>query len=268
MTKILVLSDLHIEFGELSLPKTGADVIVLAGDIHVGIQAAIWSGKLSERLGIPVVQIAGNHEHYGTFGRPPQHFARTIDELRAVAANGPGRVVFLERETAVVAGVRFVGCTLWSDFELYGDAAAAMAHAESRMADFYTIAYRSGARFTPRNARSEFMRARRFLTSALAEPFDGATVVVTHHLPSFRSVARRFKKDMLSAAFASHLDVVVDSSNAELWIHGHTHDSADYQVGRTRVICNPRGYVNFELNRRFDPELIVEVGIRSSKSVG
>jgi hypothetical protein len=171
MIRIQVLSDLHIEFGELRLPKVDADVAVLAGDIHVGRQAAIWSGTVAERLGIPVVQIAGNHEHYGTLGRPQQHFGRTLDELRAAAATGAGRVVFLERETAIVAGVRFLGCTLWTDFELYGDPGEAMAHAEIGMTDFHTIAYRAGyydfelnARFDPglvvEVGGSEFKRRR------------------------------------------------------------------------------------------------------------
>jgi predicted phosphodiesterase len=265
MIRIQVLSDLHIEFGELRVPDVDADVAVLAGDIHVGRQAAIWSGNVAEHLGIPIVQIAGNHEHYGTLGRPQQHFGRTLDELRAAAATGAGRVVFLERDTAIIAGVRFVGCTLWTDFELYGDPSEAMAHAEIGMTDFHTIAYRSGARFTANDARREFLRARRFLTSELAKPFVGPTVVVTHHLPSVRSVPQRFRADMLSAAFASHLDSLVEASGAELWIHGHTHDSCDYRIGKTRVLCNPRGYYDFALNARFDPGLVVEVGATDLK---
>jgi hypothetical protein len=140
-----------------------------------------------------------------------------------------------------------------------------MAHAEIGMTDFHTIAYRSGARFTANNARREFLRARRFLTSELAKPFAGPTVVVTHHLPSFRSVPRRFRADVLSAAFASHLDSLVEASGTDLWIHGHTHDSCDYRIGKTRVLCNPRGYYDFALNARFDPGLVVEVGKVDSK---
>jgi predicted phosphodiesterase len=268
VTKIGFMSDLHLEFGMLPLAGIDADVLVLAGDIHVGRQAAIWSVNLARDLGIPVVQIAGNHEHYGSLGRAGQYVARTIQELRAAATTGPGSVVFLERESAIVAGVRFVGCTLWTDFELYGDPAVAMAHAEIRMADFHTIAYRPGARFTPTDARREFMRARRFLASELAKPFEGATVVVTHHLPCVRSVSRRFKNDLLNAAFASHLDPIVSASGAALWIHGHTHDSCDYKIATTRVVCNPRGIAGFELNPRFDPNLVVEIGTGRKRRSG
>jgi hypothetical protein len=155
MAKIRVMSDLHIEFGELSVPTLDADLVVLAGDVHVGLAAAAWADDLAKRLGVPVVLIAGNHEHYGSLRRPGQHLGGIIEGLRAAAAVSSGRVVFLERETAIVAGIRFVGCTLWTDFELAGDPDTAMAQAENAMNDFRSIAYRPGVRFTARDARHE-----------------------------------------------------------------------------------------------------------------
>jgi Icc-related predicted phosphoesterase len=90
-------------------------------------------------------------------------------------------------------------------------------------------------------------------------------VVVSHHAPSPRSVAPRYGADLVSAAFASDLESLIEHYEPDLWIHGHTHDSFDYQLGRTRVVCNPRGYVssqgNLE-NSRFDPELIIEIAVR------
>jgi predicted phosphodiesterase len=260
MTRIRVLSDLHIEFGGLELPAVEADVAVLAGDVHVGIESARWSFAMAERLGIPVVLVAGNHEHYGGSRDPEISLARTITEFRAAAAARDGRLVFLERQSVVVAGVRFVGCTLWTDFELFGDPAEAMAHARNAMTDFQVINRAPGVRFTPNDARSEFMAARDFLEAELAKPWSGPTVVVTHHLPSARSVPPRFRDDPLTPAYASHLDALVERSSAALWAHGHTHGSADYAIGATRVVCNPRGYVGYELNRRFDPSMVVTVG--------
>ncbi len=70
----------------------------------------------------------------------------------------------------------------------------------------------------------------------------------------------RFKNDLISAAYASHLDALVEQSGAALWIHGHTHDSFDYFIGGTRVICNPRGYFGYELNPDFNPGLVIDVG--------
>jgi len=259
MPKLRVMSDLHIEFGELSLPHVEADVVVLAGDVHVGVRAARWSLDLAAALGVPVVLVAGNHEHYDGARDPERCVPRTLEALRQMAAASGGRLVFLERESAVVAGVRFVGCTLWTDFELFGDPAEGMALAEIGMTDFRMIAQRPGIRFTAHDARREFFAAKRFLERELAEASEAATVVVTHHLPSAKSVPSRFERHALTPAYASHLDGLVERSGAALWVHGHTHDSADYTIGATRVLCNPRGYSGVELNPRFDPNLLVEV---------
>jgi predicted phosphodiesterase len=259
MTRIRVLSDLHIEFGGLELPAVEADVAVLAGDVHVGIESARWSFAMAERLGIPVVLVAGNHEHYGGARDPEISLANTIAEFRAAAAASDGRLVFLERQSVVVAGVRFVGCTLWTDFELFGDPAEAMAHAGIAMTDFHAINRAPGVRFTPNDARREFTAARRFLEAELAKPWSGPTVVVTHHLPSARSVPLRFRDHPLTPAYASHLDALVERSSAALWAHGHTHDAADHAIGATRIMCNPRGYVGYGLNPRFEPGKVVTV---------
>ena len=81
-----------------------------------------------------------------------------------------------------------------------------------------------------------------FLEDAFAEPFDGPTVVVTHHAPSRLSIHKDFGGDRLNAAFASELDSLIARWQPHLWIHGHVHRSCDYSTGKTRVVCNPRGY--------------------------
>jgi predicted phosphodiesterase len=260
MTRIRVLSDLHIEFGDIELPRVEADVAVLAGDVHVGLASARWSLALADRLGVPVVLVAGNHEHYGGARDSGTYLARTVAELRAVAASSEGRLVFLERQSAVVAGVRFVGCTLWTDFGLFGDPAESMAHAEIGMTDFRAINRAPSVRFMANDARREFMAARDFLEREFASPWAAPTVVVTHHLPSARSVAPGLRGDALNPCYASHLDALVERSGAALWAHGHSHGSADYRIGATRVICNPRGYFGQALNPRFDPALTADVG--------
>jgi len=107
---------------------------------------------------------------------------------------------------------------------------------------------------------SEFDQAKAFLEAEFAKSRRGTSIVVTHHGPSQRSVLSRFKNDLLSAAHSSHLDDLVERSGAALWIHGHTHDSCDYVIGGTRVVCNPRGYYGYALNRHFNPGLVIEVG--------
>lgn len=81
---------------------------------------------------------------------------------------------------------------------------------------------------------------RNWLTRKLDTPFAGQTVVISHMPPSERSIPDRYKDSILSAAFASRLDDLV--IRADLWVHGHLHDSFDYRIGACRVVCNPRGY--------------------------
>lgn len=259
MPRLLVMSDLHIEFGDLDVPDVDVDVAVLAGDIHVGIAAVEWSECLARRLGIPVVLIAGNHEHYGTARALHGSMTQNFVDYRTFAERTEGRLVFLERASAVVAGVRFLGCTLWTDFDLFGNPPAAMAAAARGMNDFRLISYEPGVLFTPAHAREEFEQAKAFLADELAKEFNGPTVLVTHHSPSLRSVPAPFKTDILSAAYASNLDELVAASGASLWVHGHHHDSSDYMLGGTRVVCNPRGYTGHAQNRDFDREFIVEL---------
>lgn len=261
MPRLLVMSDLHIEFGDLEVPDVDVDVVVLAGDIHVGVAAAEWSEGLARRLGIPVVLIAGNHEHYGTARALRGSMTQNFVDYRTFAERTEGRLVFLERASAVVAGVRFLGCTLWTDFGLFGNPPTAMAAAGRGMNDFRLISYEPGVLFTPEHAREEFERAKAFFADELAKPFNGPTVVVTHHSPSLRSVPEPFKTDVLSAAYASNLDEFVAASGVALWIHGHHHDNSDYMLGCTRVVCNPRGYAGHALNRSFNLGFVIDLPI-------
>ncbi len=98
----------------------------------------------------------------------------------------------------------------------------------------------------------------RWLEKQLAEPFDGKTVIVSHHAPSPRSIQPEFARDELSAAYASNLESLIESSGAALWIHGHTHFNVDYIVGQTRVMTNQRGYVD-EPSANFNPKLVLEI---------
>jgi Icc-related predicted phosphoesterase len=256
------MSDIHWEFDPPDILEVECDVLVLAGDVDVnGLQAAERALTLSAEVSAPVVLLAGNHEFYDT--RPMD---RTIEEMREAAARSDGRLTFLERDSAIVAGIRFVGCTLWSDFALAGEATAMAAReaAERQINDFNMITYRERLAFSTYYALAEFKLAKDFLRRELAKPSELPTVVVTHHAPSARSVHPRFAGDLLSGSFASDLDDLVAGSGAELWIHGHMHDSFDYLVGETRVLCNPRGYVRVPdgpaENTAFDPGLVVEVG--------
>ena len=115
--------------------------------------------------------------------------------------------------------------------------------------------------FTPADSAAQFDIHVRWLERALAKPYAGSTVVITHHAPSRRSIHPRFADSLLNACFVSDAERLLDGSRARLWIHGHTHDSFDYALNGTRVVCNPRGYVKNGVNEnpRFDPNLVIEV---------
>lgn len=261
--RIQIASDLHHEHarkGSLgSEPLALAadvDVLVLAGDIHARTNVVGLYGQSA----VPVLYVHGNHELYAGEYLTVQH------ELRTNAAGTSLRL--LEREEFVSSGVRFLGCCLWTDYELRPQwKAAAMREAEISMNDHRLIRYGAQHEFTPRDAATEHAKATAWLESRLSLPFDGTTVVVTHHAPHPRSVPPEYEDDILSASFASDLTTLVE--RADVWIHGHIHRSADYRVGKCRVICNPRGYPrrtpissayvdSFE-NPDFDPALVLDI---------
>lgn len=248
--KTLILSDLHLEISDMDTPKADADVVVLAGDIAVGNAGIYWARTIWPTT--EIVYVAGNHEFYG------KERNSTIQDLRR-AAKETG-VHFLDNDEVMINGVRFLGATLWTDFLLFGltRQTQAMGLASVSLNDFRMI--REGEdKFTSPKSVSLFNESARWLKLKLSEPFDGKTIVVTHHLPSAESVAERYKKDLLSACFASNADHLLGPCN--IWIHGHTHDCFDYISRGTRVICNPRGYVlkGREENVDFNPEFVIEV---------
>jgi hypothetical protein len=157
--------------------------------------------------------------------------------------------------------LRILGCTLWTDFCLFGEVTKLMAMraGQQGLNDFRAIHEGRLGHFSPQHSIDLHEKSLAWLKAKLDEPFDGKTVVVTHHLPSKQSVVDRYKDDLLSACFASELDYLF--GKMDLWIHGHTHDNLDYTVNGTRVICNPRGYVtmNGQENFDFNPGLVVDI---------
>lgn len=260
MTKIRVMSDLHLEFGPLHIEPAGEDVLALVGDIGIYTDGIVWARDYARRTDIPVVMIAGNHEFY----RNPRHPAHTVEStlaaLRAFAESEP-LLTFLEDDIATVAGVLFVGATLWTDFDLFGNAPMATIQAQRRMNDYYKIWETDRERLLPAHTRKRHEFSVGWLRESVPRNYQDGTplVVMTHHLPTARSVAGRYADDTCSPAYASNLDDLVEASGAALWCHGHTHISWDYQIGATRIICNPRGYAGYEVNPNFDPTLIIEI---------
>lgn len=260
--KIQIASDLHLEWvhhrfpGAAPLtPAPDADLLVLAGDIHshAGALAAFKNWP------VPVVYIAGNHEAYGT------NLNGLIDHLRAHAEDH--NIHFLELRDLRLQGVRILGATLWTDYELMGAPHAAMANAQRNLMDHRAIGSGNGL-FTPDKALERHRNSLTWLQAHLRQPFEGKTVVVTHHGPHPAGVAAKYKGDLLNGAFFSDLRHLM--GDVDLWVHGHTHSTVDIKEGRCRVLANPRGYpLNLKTaaatqdlvyeNPGFQPQLVVEI---------
>lgn len=258
--KLLILSDLHVEYAPFVPDRqavAAADVVVLAGDIDVGTEGLSWAARTF--IGKPIVYVAGNHEFYRG------HWDTTLQQLRARAAELV--IHFLENDAVQIGHVRFLGCTLWTDFALTGEnqKEQAMCEASHSMADYRCIQAGSPARrLTPNDTIERHRQSRAWLERELAASAP-RTVVVTHHLPHGRSVSPKYEGDTLNPAFASDPPTAL-LQRADLWIHGHTHESARYVVEggerSTLVVCNPRGYGpyadGFE-NTAFNPGLVLDV---------
>jgi predicted phosphodiesterase len=249
-----ILSDLHLSLGALKVPENSADLVVLAGDLARPREAVSWASGFAK----PVLYVPGNHEFYGG------SISGTVDELRQLCAGT--NIHVLSDDEIIVEGVRFLGTTLWTDFMLFGvgeKRATAMRDAVRFMRDFSRI--RIGeppeALFTPTDSAALFKIHAAWLETRLAEPFPGPTVVVSHHAPSRKSIHPRFADSLLNPCFVSDAERLIDGRRARLWIHGHTHDSFDYSLNGTRVVCNPRGYTQngVDENPLFDPNFAVQI---------
>lgn len=252
--RLNILSDLHLSRGPLDIPGNDADVVILAGDIARPREAVSWAQGFTK----PVLYVPGNHEFYGG------SIAGTAKELKRLCAGT--HIHVLDDEEIIIDGVRFLGTTLWTDFMLPGGderQAQAMQEAQRFMYDFRKIRMRedSEALFTPAESAALFRIHAGWLKSKLAEPYAGPTVTITHHAPSPRSIHPRFADSLLNACFVSDAEHLVDGSRIRLWIHGHVHDSFDYVLNGTRVLCNPRGYAKDGVNEnpQFDANFLVEI---------
>ncbi len=251
--KLAIYSDLHLEHSVFEPPgDLDADLIVLAGDIHApGHNTPKWARRPSIFGDKLVVYVAGNHEFYGSEYLAQKRLIAKESERWGIHA--------LDARAVVIDGVRFLGCTLWTDFELgivqpdgklRTDKAWSMGTSEQFMNDYALIKLKlrldgpSGERkrlLRTVDTLAFHRRERAWLEEELARSFDGPTVVVTHHAPHRLSLAAEYAMDEISGAYVNELPASFFEVPV-LWIHGHTHTSFDYRVGNCRVVCNPRGY--------------------------
>ena len=247
--RVHIMADLHLEFAPFQPNKVDADVVVLAGDVHNGVNGIKWILKTFPEQ--PVIYVLGNHEFYG------QKIPKLISEIKELAQGS--NVHVLENEAVEIANVTFLGATLWTDFRLYGDIELAEQAAESGVTDFQRIHVSPSLRhFRPKDARRIHAQSLDWLTQQVRNAQGDQVVVVTHHAPSPQSIPLGFCNDSLNPAFASNLEPFIANSGVKWWIHGHIHSRSDYVIGTTRIVANPRGCPG-EPHVDFDPGLVIEV---------
>lgn len=243
--RIHLLSDLHIEFARFLPPEVDTDVVILAGDIGVGIKGVKWA---SEAFNCPVLYVPGNHEYYGG------QLTRTLAKMREAGAD---RVQILDRDTVEIGGVRFLGATCWTDYKSTGDRQTAMEKAFLQMNDFRAIRTHDFRRTRPADFALEARATREWLLEELSKPFEGQTVVISHHAPHPQSLCvSSYARSHLDASYANDWQDLF-AKGVDLWVHGHSHAAVDYRIGTTRVVCNPRGYPGEETN--FESDLILRL---------
>jgi len=271
--KVALASDIHLEFGPISLENTeGADVLILSGDICVakdvmdrdvhGIfdrfdrNSSIHQFFQECCLRFPhVIYIMGNHEHYHG------DYANTITTLR----NRLGYLYnlhILDKEMVQLGGVSFIGGTLWTDMNK--EDSITLLHMKGMMNDFRCVQnsnkpgrrttlkdgeqYEYKALFTPEDAVVDHKRMIEYIRLMIEGKFDQKFVVVGHHSPSKLSTHPRYAdEEIMNGGYSSDLsEFILDHPQIKLWTHGHTHHKFDYMIGSTRIVCNPRGYIKYE----------------------
>ncbi len=249
--KIHLLSDLHHEFNYYppSPAAQEADVVILAGDIHLGIKGVEWAKLKFTPL---VLYVPGNHEYYSG------HLGKTLVKM---IDWGDEHVRVLDCEEVIHQGVRFLGASAWTDFSVTGEARLARFELREVMTDFRKIRVGHNYRkLTPTDLIERNYYTRHWLETKLAEPYAGKTVVITHHAPSLRSIypdnLAEIKPRLIDAAYANAWEDLM-GERVQLWVHGHTHLAVDYTISGTRVVSNPRGYPGEVTG--FSPDLLLEI---------
>ena len=261
MPTLQILSDLHNEIQAFRPVHADADVVVLAGDIHAGGKTIEWAHQAFPDQ--PVVLVLGNHDYWGQ-----ADINTVLDQMREEAAKmPPPHIHLLENDALTIAGIRFLGCTLWTDYRLSGNQPLAMIDAQRRINDFKQIKGPGNEDLIPAEIEYRHQQSRAWLQDMLGVDHGGPTVVVTHHAPSLLSIPERYrvqKNAHLMAAYASSMEHFCGTAN--LWIHGHIHESVDYDMAGTRIVSNPRGYGPNALNQGFDPGFCLQVNHQPVKA--
>lgn len=251
--RLALYSDLHLEMAAWSPPALDVDLVILAGDVGLHSRGIEWASNAfrSTPVSPEILYVAGNHEYYDA------HLGM-LDELQLPRWERSG-VHFLENRTFQDRGVRVLGCTLWTSFELHGTVFESMATAGFKINDYWMIYARDGKRFTTPATVDMHRQSVQWLDDELAKPFDGKTIVVTHFAPHRGCVAPQHQDRDVTPYFATDLAWLMEKHRIDVWCYGHTHTNTDFIAENgCRVVSNQRGYPT-EASQGFRPDFVIEI---------
>ena len=251
MTKLHIMSDLHLEFGMMDLPGPG-EVLILAGDIGLASEFekyVFWIEEVCNNFK-HVIMVMGNHEHYHG------DFTQSYNQIRELTSHIHG-FVLLENQDIILDGVLYIGATMWSDLD-----PAYESMIQSGMNDYHVIKHGDRPLSTIDTRETHYKSIRYIedrlkINKASEDPIE-KVVVVTHHNPTMRG-PEMYRNSILNSAYGTDYEDMVEAIGPNLWIFGHTHLSQDFTIGNTRLVCNPRGYVNYDVNPDFSKDMVVEI---------
>lgn len=269
MARLLYWSDLHTEFNTFTLPKPDdvgpIDAVLLGGDTAVGdahldTLFAVW-----ETYGVPVLSIRGNHEYYKQVWEDMEE--RDAARLK-VWHDTAIPIYVLDGDSIVIKDVRIIGATLWTDMRVMGDEGIfAIPKVERALNDYHQIRVRSGSmtrHITAKDTITKHVSDREAIFHHLAQPFEGKTLVMTHHIPTPLCIHPQYKDDVVTAGFASDLTDRIAETCVDVWTYGHTHKKTDDSItrddgGTTRFVSNIRGYPHEYDPEQFSPTFVIEL---------
>lgn len=243
MPKLWIVSDLHLEHGAIMPAVPKCDIAVLAGDIDSHDEISLTLNSLLVNYeDLEIVYVPGNHEYYGaSMSNVDRILANIVDTRLHILKSG---------SAATVCGIKFCGGTLWTDYDNFNP--LAVIECKTGMNDYAQI-WNNGHKVLP----DELFKIHCETLTRIENEKD-VDVVVSHHAPCNLSQEQQYKTSRIAAAFSSNLSETIFKMNPKLWIHGHCHNSSDYTIGNTRILCNPKGYP-FERNPGFDSTLVIDI---------
>ena len=243
--RLQIISDIHTEFHddcgkqfiqEYLRPKD-VDILLIAGDLadhRCMTQTIDLLAKAYQNSWI--LYVPGNHDYYGS------SIPKMLKHLKTIFSKYPN-FVLLNNDLIRLNGIDFVGTTLWFK---YNNVNAAFSN---RLNDFRMI------QAFDTQVVEENKKARNFLGWHVSPN----SIVITHHIPTVNSIPNHFRLDPTNAFYLCDMEKMIKKRKPKLWVHGHTHHSFNYLLGKTHIICNPLGYAGREINPEFISNMMIDL---------